>query len=302
MTTDSAKPLADVDPSSVTAGDVDEAEIRAALASSNPLTRQEGVELCETLATERIDDVRPFLDEVAALADDSNAAIALRAISVLDAVAGAEPAALDGRLDGLVGVLDTHIVDVQLTGATALGKLVVERPDLVAPHTGTLIRAVGVTEPTPGLRDFGDVVDDPVTQQTLQEHEEEERKRRASGRRTLINVVVAVTETEPDAVPDVVDDLVSLLDDVDPGITGGAVDALAELAAADPERIAPALEPLIDCLDHNRTTVRARAIRALGHLGDDAPVPELRALAEEDDDEEVREIAAETAAFLADSA
>lgn len=299
MTTDSSNPLDGIDPDSVTLEDLDEAEVRATLSSSNPLVRQRGVEVCETLAETDVDAVRPFLDEVASLATDGNAAIALRAIAVLDATADAEPAALDGRLADLVGATASDIVDVQLTSATVFGKLVVERPDLVAPHVRELIEAVRVTEPDSQICDPGDVVDDPVTRRTIREHEEGERRRRISGRRTLINVVVAVTEEEPRSAFDVVDELVTLLDDVDPGVCGSAVDALGELAVANPDAVAPVADRLIECLDHDRTVVRARAVRALGHLGDDAAVPKLRTVAETDDDETVRELAEETAEFLA---
>ncbi|ESP87120.1 HEAT repeat domain-containing protein [Candidatus Halobonum tyrrellensis] len=302
MDTDSTKPLAGVDTGSVAPGDIEESEVRAALSSSNPLVTQWGLEACETLAEADVDAVRPFLDEVAAFADDSNSALALRAIAVLDAVASAEPAALDGRVSALAGAMGTDIVDVQLTGATALGKLVVPRPDIVAPHVRRLVEGVRETELQRELEEFA-VVDDDVTRQTLREKEESERRRRVSARRTLVNVVVAVAEAEPESAVGCVDDLVALFDDIDPGVAGGAVDAVGEVAAVDPEAVAPVADRLVDCLDHDRTVVRARAVRALGRLGPayaEAPTVErLRALADADDDENVREVAADTADYLA---
>lgn len=286
-----------IDPASITPDDTDDSDVRVALSSSNPLVRRRGVELCETLAEQDIDTVRPFLDRVASLAGDSTVAVALRAISTLHTVVESDGAALEGRVSGLVGALDTDVVDVQLTAGSVLGKLVVERPDLLAPYTGQLIEAVRATEPDPGIRDFGSVVNDRQTRRTLQEHEEAERQRQISARRTLINVVVAITETHPPF--NVVDDLIVLLEDRDPAVTGGAVDALGELAAANPDVVAPASDRLIDCLDHDRTVVRARAVRALGYLGESGAVPKLRAVGETDDDEDVRELAAETADFLA---
>ena len=139
-----------------------------------------------------------------------------------------------------------------------------------------------------------------MTRQTLEEHEEAERQRRTSGRRTLVNVVVAVCEEEPESALGAVEGLLGLLDDVDPSVVGGAVDALGELAVTDPEAVAPARDGLRARLDHPQTFVRARADRALGRLGDEGAVPKLRTVAETDDDEDVREIAAETAAFLAE--
>lgn len=301
MTPDSSKPLAGIDPDDVDPEDVDDAAVHDALASRSPLVQQRGVEVCEALVAVDVDRVRPFLDELATLIADENAAIGLRAIGVLDAVAATEPDALEGRLTHLVSVLDSDLVDVQLTGATLLGRLVVERPGLVAPFVRELIEAIRVTEPGPDVEDFGEVVDDPVTRQTIQEHEEGERRRRVAGRRTLVNVVVAVTETEPEAAFDAVDDLVGLLDDVDPTVAGGAIDALAELAVARPGVVAPARDDIVECLHHDRTVVRARAVAALGELGDETVVPELRTVAETDADQNVQEIARETADFLADA-
>lgn len=299
MTANTSNPLDGIEPDSVTPGSVDEAEVRSALSSSSPLVQQRGVEVCETLAETNLDAVLPFLDDIAPLAGVDNAAIALRAISVLDTVAGREPGTLDGRVAGLADAAGSEIVDVQLTAGVAFGKLVVTRPDVVAPHVRTLVAAIRATEPDPSPGDFS-VVDDPVTRQTLQEHQESERQRRTSGRRTLINVVVAVCEEEPASAFGTVEDLLGLLDDVDPSVVGGAVDALGELAAADTGAVEAATGGLLGCLDHPRTFVRARAIRALGYLGDDDAVPRLRTVAEEDDDEDVREVAFETAEFLSE--
>lgn len=301
MATNSTEPLAETDPNSVAAGDVDVAEVRAALDSTNPLVRQRGVDVCESLAEDDVDAVRPLLDDVAALPDDSNSAIGLSAISVLDAVAAADPDALDGRLDALVAATDSNIVNVQLTAAMVLGKLVVERPDLVAPHAREIVEGVHATEPTDEPTDVSEYVDHPGTRETIAEHERAERERRISGRRTLVNVVVAVAEETPEAAVDAVEALATLLDDVDAGVAGPAIDALGEVAAADPAAVEPVSDRLRDCLDHDSAAVRARAIGAIGRLGDVSAVPKLRTLADTDENEDVRDLAAETADFLTDA-
>lgn len=301
MATNSTDPLDGVEPSSVSAGDVDVAEVRAALESTNPLVRQRGVDVCEALAEDDVDAVRPLLDDVASLPDDSNSAIGLSAISALDAVAEADPEALDGRLDALVAATGSNIVDVQLTAAMVFGKLVVEHPDLVAPHAREIAEGVHATEPTDEPSDVSEYVDHPATRETIAEHEREERERRISGRQTLANVLVAVTEETPEPALDAVDALATLLDDVDAGVAGPAVDALGELAAVDPEAVAPVSDRLRDCLDHDDPSVRARAVGAIGRLGDVSAVPKLRTLADTDENEDVRELAAETADFLTDA-
>ncbi|WP_435345905.1 HEAT repeat domain-containing protein [Haloarchaeobius sp. HRN-SO-5] len=298
MGTDASEPLSGVSPESVTPEAVDEDAVHAALSSENPLVCQRGIAVCETLATADVDAVRPFIDAVAALTADETVATSLRSIAVLDTVAESEPAALDGHLTPLVGVLDTDMVDVQLTGAELLGTLAVARPASLTPHVTHLVEAIRTTEPEPTPDDVGDVVADRVTRRTIREHQLDERRRRLGARRTLVNVVVAVTEHDPAAATDAVDAVVPLLDDVDPEVAGGGVDVLGELATADPAVVAPASRRLRECLCHDTVLVRARAVRALGHLGDDAAVADLRRVAADDEDENVRSLAETTADYL----
>jgi len=298
MESDLPEPLAGVEPAEVSVEDIEESEVRDALESSKPLVRQRGVNVCNALAKADADAVRPFIDNLGAVLDRTNRPVTLKAISSLDSVARTDPAALEPVLADLAGVLDNDFVDAPLTAANVFGKVVVEHPELCAPYASVLIDAVQETEPDPNLNDYSDVTDDKLTQKTLQRHERSQRCRRMADRRVLINVIVAIAETEPDALVDSVPDLVALFDDVDPGITGGAIDALGELARPRPDAVAPVAKDIITCLDHDRIDIRVRAIRALGHLGADSAIPKLREIAENDGSEDVREVAAQTADFL----
>jgi hypothetical protein len=295
MVIESSDPLEGVDPEVVTVEEVDESEVCAALASSKPLVEQRGVQVCENLAKEDVDAVRPFLDEIGSLLTENNAAIALRAISVLETVVRDEPTAIEPVLPALVSVLDSELGGVQLNGAAVLGTFAVDRPDLCSPYAHQLIEAIQATElePETDLSEIGD----RVTQRSIQEQERKERQRRISARQTLINIVVAIAEEEPQTIVEEVDELVVLLDD-DPNVAGGAVDALRAVAEVEPDAVTPVTDQLINCLDHDAETVRAHTIRALGYLGDDAAVPNLRSVAETDSNDDIRAIAAETADFL----
>lgn len=288
-------PLEAIDPESVTVEDVDESELRAALASSRPLIEQRGIQVCETLAKEDIDAVRPFLDEIGSLLTENNAAITLRAINVLKTVIRDEPTAIEPVLPALISVLDSDLAGVQLNGAVVLGTLVVDRPDLCSPYAHRLIEAIQTTELEPET-DFSETID-RVTKQSIQEHEREERQRRISARQTLINIVVAIAEEEPQVMVDEVDELVLLLDG-DPNVASGAIDALRAIAEVEPDAVIPVADRLIDCLDHDAEAVRAHTIRVLGHLAYDAAVPNLRTVAETDPNNDIQAIAAETADFL----
>ncbi|EMA37304.1 Adaptin protein [Halococcus hamelinensis 100A6] len=262
------------------------------------MVRQEGLEVCQSVIDEDIHAIEPYLDEIVEHAADDDITVALRTLELLDTVVNENPDMLEGELSPLVEALNTEHTNIQSRGGRLLARLVVDRPSFLTPHVRGIVEALEATELDSKPRQFDELTGDPVTRQTLQEHEETERKRRISSRRTLINVVVAITETAPGSVSGTVDGLAELLDDTDPAIVGGAVDALGEIAARDPSAVVPVRGRLVDCLDHGRTVVRARAVRALGRLGDDSAVPKLRSVVESDDDEDVRELAAETADFL----
>jgi HEAT repeat protein len=90
-----------------------------------------------------------------------------------------------------------------------------------------------------------------------------------------------------------------LLDDDNPAVRAAAAGTLAALAEHQPTELNEVVPPLIDALDDVDETVRARAVAALGHLGDDAAVDPLREVAgNEDTDADLRDLAAETADFL----
>jgi hypothetical protein len=297
MDADSSKPLDGVDPESASAMDVDD-ELPAALASDLPLVRQRALQICESLVSEDVDAVRPVLDAVAELTGSDNARTALHALSVLQAVARGDPAALENRLDPVVAALSSDIADVQVAGADLFGTVVLVRPTLVAPHLSGLVDAVLATELDAATTDFEPMVADRVTRRTLEEHEQEERHRRRAARKTIVDVVVAVAEQDPAAAAHATDAIGGLLDDDQPAVVGGAADALGEIGAADVPVDESSREALRACLDHEAAFVRTRTVRALGHIGDRDAADAIADLAATDDDEGVRDIAAATADHL----
>ncbi|ELZ26364.1 hypothetical protein C475_09097, partial [Halosimplex carlsbadense 2-9-1] len=111
----------------------------------------------------------------------------------------------------------------------------------------------------------------------------------------------AAAEGDPETAADHLDALVGLFDTPDVTVIGAAIDAVSEIAQADPDAAAEAYDALVACLNHTNDTVRARAIRALGYLGDDRAVDPLEDRARVETDEDVADLAEETAAFLDES-
>jgi len=298
MSNDTSVPVGDVDPESGELSERDVAQIREALRADAPITRQEGARTCKLVVQENPAALRPLVDDLVDLLEDDNVSAAQQAGTVLLGVAMEHPDELTDAVPAIVTLAEHDVNAVQLIGAQLLSKVVVERPAAAAPAVDRLVAILrdhpGSFEPSEGT----DQVDNQETRQTIVAHEQEEHSMQLQTQGTIANVLVAVAEAEPVAFLDHVDELVDLVDHDDPVIAGLAVETLTEVGEAHPDAIAPAYETFVDALDHEDQRVYVRAVRALGVLGDDRAVDPLRDLAESTDDEDVEELAEDTATFL----
>lgn len=298
MSDDASVPVGDVDPESGELRDQDVAAIREALQADEPITRQEGTRTCKLVVEENPSAVRPLVDDLVDLLDDDSIPVVQQAGRVLLGVATAHPGDLTDAVPAIVTLARHDVNAIQLIGAQLLAKVVVEHPAAPAPEVDRLLPVlrdhIGVFEPS----EDADTVDHQDTRESIIAHEQEEHGMKLRTQGTIANVVVAVAEAEPSAFFDHVDDLVDLVDHDDPSIAGLAVETLTEVGEADPDVIAPAYEQFVDALDHDDQRVYVRAVRALGVLGDDRAVEALRDLADSTDDEDVSEVANDTATFL----
>lgn len=298
MSDDTSVPVGDVDPESGELSERDVADIREALQADEPITRQEGARTCKLVAQENPGALRPLVDDLVGLLEDDNVSAAQQAGTVLLGVATEHPDELTDAVPAIVTLAEHDVNAVQLIGAQLLSKVVVERPAAAAPEVERLISILhdhpGSFESSEGA----DMVDDPDTRQTIVAHEQEEHGMQLQTQGTIANVLVAVAEAEPAAFRDHVDELIDLVDHDDSSLAGLAVETLTEVGEAHPDAIEPAYDRFVDALDHDDQRVYVRAVRALGVLGDDRAVEPLRDLAESTDDEDVEELAEDTATFL----
>ncbi|WP_436923411.1 HEAT repeat domain-containing protein [Halosimplex amylolyticum] len=303
MSDGSSAPLAGVDLESLTAADVDDDEVRAALESTDPVVRQRGTRVCSVLAARDADAVLPLAEDIVARLADDSLAVARHAGTALVSLSEAHPESLRGDLEPVVGFAESDLGGVRMVGARILGNVVVDHPGAVAPYVDRLVTAVADSEGTFTQSDLEEHVeaaqaaDESAVENVAQANKEEAQKRVVS-RAALANVVVAVAEDDPDAVADLVDELAPLLADPDPNVVGAALDTFGALAEGDPGSVDPAVDAIADCLDRDDGMLRARAIRTLGFAGATETVDRLRDLAESDEDEDVRDLAAETADYL----
>lgn len=301
MADESTDDLADVDAESGSLGEAEERDIRAALRSDSPIERRDGARTCAMIAGESVDAVVPLVEDLAPLLEADRVSIAQHAGSAMLVVTTERP---EEVLDAVpeITTLATHEVDgPRLLGANLLRTLAVEHPEALSDDVHRLLPVLheetGPYEPSAAVTD----VDDPDARLSITEQEQEEHKKKLESLGTIANVVVAVAEAEPAALFDHVDELVELLDHDDGTIAGATIDAIAEIASADPNQASPAFDALVESLDRDDERIQARTIRALGFLEDERAVEPLEEIAGKSEDEDVAELATETAAFLAEN-
>ncbi|MFB6138840.1 MAG: hypothetical protein ABEJ26_00205 [Halosimplex sp.] len=306
MSDGSEPPLADVALESLTADDVTEAEVRAALDADDPVVRQRGARACAALAADRVESILGLADDLVARTADESLAVSRHAAIALTELSDAYPGAVADDLGPVVDLAESDLGGVRMVGARILGNVVVEFPEAVAPFVDRLVTAVADSEATLAQSDLQAYVEQAESMggeaaqaaDNIRQETKEEARKRVVARAALSNVVVAVAEHDPDAVAGLVDEMTPLVGDEDPNVAGAFLDVFRALAERDPETVAPAVDAVVDCLDRDSETLRARAIRTLGFAEATVTVDRLRTVAETDDDEDVRDLAAETADYL----
>lgn len=277
----------------------DAAALAASLSAADPTERQRAAREVETLATADADAAVEFVDELVPRLDDESLAVTRAATEALVPIARERPGAVLGALDRLVSLVASETPDVAVAAAETLSVVAVDHPDAVTAHVDQLCAGLAAGEGSTD-EELPDSIEHAATREAIRNVMTEERERTRYVRETVANVVVAAAEADPTCLATTVETLGQLLDDANPVVVGAAVDALGLLGEADADAVAPVRDSLVARLDHDAPTVRARTVRALGLTGDVASRPRLREVAETDPDEDVRELAAETVAFLDD--
>lgn len=293
-------PLADVDPETATVADLSVATVTRALESDDPLVRQHATDVSVQAAVDDPAAMGPFVDVLVDALDDESVVVVQKAAAALVPLAEAVPAEFGTAGDELVALYQHDVSTARAYGAKLLGTLAVERPAVLVDHVDALLDALDA--PTGDLDAVSTAVDsapvDDEVRAAMSQHDDAELKREQASRETVANAVVAVAETHPEAVATHLGRIADATADAPTIVAAAFVDVIATVAEADPDAARDTKAVLLDHLDHEHPMLRARAVRALGFLGDDDAVDHLRDVAAEDDDEDVRSLATETADFL----
>ena len=301
MATSESDDIRDIDPETVTADDIDIDRVETGLESDENLIRTHAAQLTTALAAEDPQSITPLVPTLAEMFDDDRSVVLKEVLFSLSLLAEDDPDAVVDVAGDLVGVLDHDLPLINSAGARALRPLAVEHPTAFVEHVDELLTVVErpVSDPMEGLDPSPNP--DVVRAETVENVRAQSQRRQLAARVVAANVVVEVAHVETGAVLPHTGRLVELLDDDDPAVRSASAGALATVAEHLPDTLDEAVPSLTDALDDVDDTTRARAVAALGYVGDDAAVDPLRELAaDEDADEDLREMAAETADFLDD--
>lgn len=255
------------------------------------------------------DRVAAVADTIIERLDDEFPVAGSTATAVLAKVAAERPETVQPALPTLAEKLDEHPPQTGYRAARALTPLLEDDPSQFVPMADRLLDVL-VDPPEVWAPEADELRDLPPEEREsittlLQSRRGEIGKDRARARGTrefAAHALVEVTALEPEAIADRLDDLPPALARDPPLARAAALDAVANVARADPAAAAPTVDALIDRLEDDAEFVRAHAVRALGFAEATDAVDPLRELAEGDVDDDIRELAADTADWLADEA
>lgn len=303
MTDATSHEILAIDPEEgVDSDDVSLAALRSGLESEDDQVRTHAAKVAAVLAQSDVDAVVDLLDALGARLDDRWNVVVYQTMIALHTVAEERPAELEPVVPEVVGVFYRDLPVLKTLTARTLGHLAVEDAEALTDHVDALLDVV--------REDPEDILGDgPVDEAAREDHTYHERINREGrtqqtiAREIVANALVEVAEADVEAVTPHVSTLIGLLDeDEDASVVSATADVVGTIGRSDAGPVDDAVGPLCDLLDHRDDAVVANAVSALGYVGDPAAVAPLEAVAEDDErDEELRELAADTADFLAAS-
>lgn len=288
--------LETLDPASVTGDDVSVAAVQDALAVDDPLTRQHACAVCLHLAADSPDDAVQYVDVLLEAFEDESVVVVQRAAAALVTIAEAHPEVFEGAGKIVIDLYDHDISTVRVYAAKLLAQIAVDHPAFLEPTIESLVEALAAEDSIEPVS--ADTSVEEATMDAIRRQDAEEQKRAQLARETAANVVVSIAEHRPASLVPTVEQLTTLLHEDATPVVAAVVDALGVVAEAHPDAVQESIPDLVDLLGHDDAVVRARAVRALGFAGAEDQTEAVRRIAENDPDEDLRELAAETVDWL----
>ncbi|OVE85438.1 HEAT repeat domain-containing protein [Natronolimnobius baerhuensis] len=268
--------------------------------------RTTALQAVSVLATHDLEQALEYTDRVyTRLTDDVLAVQSAAAMAAL-CLARERPESMVEAIPSLVELLERDPPLLRFRAAGALAPLTESHASAFVPHTDRLLELL-VDGPT--VDDPQEIANDPalspaektarVSMLTGRGSELSRSRTRSVGTREVIaNILVELARMEPAMCADRLPVIVPALSDEEAAVRGGAIEFVRHVAEDEPDTVAPAIDPLLACLEDEVTFVRARAIRALGYAEVTVAIDPLRELADSEESDDVATLATETADWL----
>ncbi|CCQ34453.1 HEAT domain containing protein [Halorhabdus tiamatea SARL4B] len=281
---------AEEEPTSVTAEDV-----RPFLEADDDIVRKRALDVCQAVGYVDSDRIAPLIPDILTFVEDDFLAVKHSALGAIGHLVPDEPDAVAKGVQALTRELTGETPLTRFLAAKSVALLAFERPAVVAGHAEELVAALGQEGPTlPESKQttFADP-DDPVREEVGKNVAQNENARELTAK-----ALVAVAETDPDAIAPHLEALRPYVDDQNEIVAGPLLEIVSTLAAEDyavPDGVAERVEAT---LPNGSTQLQARSLRALGYLSATDAVDTVRTVAEEAEDDELAAFAADTAEWL----
>lgn len=282
------------------ADDVPVETLRSGLQSDDGGVRLHAANVASFVPREEVETLKAVLPALIDCLDDDKRVIVYQSTIALSLVAEDEPELLEDTVPRLVELLEHDLSLARTMAAKCLGHVALDHPEYFADQVDELVAATA-TAPTEVIDP--DHIENPdldrAQRETLRGIEREEGVREQFAREITANLLVELAEYDPALLEPHTETLADLLSGENVPVTTAIADVVAAMAREEPAVVDDAVEPLCAVLDHVDERLVATAVSALGFIGDPAAVDPLRELADDEErDEDLRDLATETADFL----
>lgn len=282
---------AEEEPTSVTAEDV-----RPFLEVDDDIVRKRALDVCQAVAYVDSDRIAPLIPDILTFVEDDFLAVKHSALGAIGHLVPDEPDAVAEGVQALTRELSGETPLTRFLAAKSVALLAFERPAVLTDHVEDLVAALGQEGPTlpeDSTQTQFTGPDDPVREEIGKNVAQNENARELTAK-----ALVAVAETDPDAIAPHLEALRPYVDDQNEIVSGPLLEIVSTLAADDydvPDGIAERVEAT---LPDGSTELRARSLRALGYLSATDAVDTVRTVVEDAEDDELAAFAADTAEWL----
>lgn len=278
--------------------------LRSGLESPELRVRKHAAMVAASVAADDPDGAAAVVPTLVERLEDDSKVVVTKSTIALSVVAEERPAALEDAVSPLVDLLVDDLPLVRVFAARALGHVSVEHPEFLLGTEETLRAALSMdVEET---IDSERLQEEAATQknfESLNSVNVEGQKRQVVAKSVAANLLAEVADLEPERLRGELAPFVEALDDDLPTVVMASLDVVGQVARIDPEAAREAVEPVCDVLTRRNEQLVATAVTALGYIGDTRAVDPLEELADDEDrEEDLRELAAETARFIEDAA